>query len=288
MHSAFVKQSGIRHPTGFFEMENEEKKMKRLLITLTLVFMVVGAQNAFAIVVDLTAPGSSGTLNTGLFRQADPAPTGSGTIDSFVRLSTNDPYEQGYNTDGRPLQYDENSSPTFTRALPLSSVPIVTIAGVQYREFILDINQTAQDPLLSLNRVVVTLRASGGLLGATVADGAALGANADDLFAGDQLVYDSGLGNRVDLSYKNDAGSGKGDMFLYIPVSLFAGKTFTSVYLYSEFGGNGSEPPYQTNDGFEEWAVRSPTVAVPEPTSLLLIGIGLAGIAAGRRVSKSK
>jgi len=57
-----------------------------------------------------------------MFYQADPQATGSGVIDSFVRISTNDLIEEGYNTSGRPVPYDENTSPTFTHDLLLSEV----------------------------------------------------------------------------------------------------------------------------------------------------------------------
>src|SRR5439155_13939178 len=89
--------------------------------------------------VDLTTAGSLGTLNGAQFRQVDAQPTGSGVIDSFVRLQAQgakQTVEQGYNTDARPTQFDENSSPTFTRSLRLSDVPVVTIGGVEYREFL--------------------------------------------------------------------------------------------------------------------------------------------------------
>jgi len=73
-------------------------------------------------VLDLTDGGltDSGTINGALFEVNQVQPTGSGVIHSFVRMSTNQNVEQGYNTDARPLQYDENSSPTFTRKLPLA------------------------------------------------------------------------------------------------------------------------------------------------------------------------
>src|SRR5262249_1486704 len=55
------------------------------------------------------------------------------------------------------------------------------------------------------------------------------------------------------------SGSGQGDMFLDVPASLFTGPN-QFVYLYSHFGGEGG--PYACNDGFEEWAVRTPAVSL--------------------------
>src|SRR5205823_2080666 len=63
--------------------------------------------------------------------------------------------EQGYNTSVRPLQFDENKSPVFTRSLQLSESPDVTIDGVSYHEFLLDINQSSSNPLLSLDELRV-------------------------------------------------------------------------------------------------------------------------------------
>src|SRR5262252_9181811 len=71
-----------------------------------------------ATLVDLTFRGAEGTANGAIFDQSDAHPTGSGVIQSFVRIQGTG-VEQGYNTDARPLQLDENKSPTFTRSLSL-------------------------------------------------------------------------------------------------------------------------------------------------------------------------
>ena len=177
----------------------------------------------------------------------------------------------GYNTSERPLQFDENSSPTFTHDLALSTVPIVTIGGVEYREFLLDINQTSNNPLLSLHELQVFVGNTAELTGATV------GAGGTVSFAGATRIYDmdanAGGDSRVELDYNLNSGSGSGDMFFYLNNNLFAGGTF--VTLYSAFGA-----PNTNNDGFEEWAVRTPTSGgsgnLPEPGLLSLFGAALA------------
>src|SRR5262245_57950460 len=55
--------------------------------------------------LDLTARGAVGEINGALFRQYDARPTGTGVIDSFVRLqvpNARTSIQQGYNTDARP------------------------------------------------------------------------------------------------------------------------------------------------------------------------------------------
>src|SRR4029453_16175065 len=105
--------------------------------------VLLGATSAqAAISLDLTAGGTGSITTNDIFTTTDNSATGSGVIDSFVRVSTNETTEQGYNTSARPLEFDENTSATFTHDLPLSIVPIVTLGGVEYREFLLDINQT--------------------------------------------------------------------------------------------------------------------------------------------------
>ena len=104
--------------------------------------------------LDLTGSGAIGSVGDALFRQYSPQPTGTGVIDSFVRIqSIKGAVQQGYNSDHRPVQFDENTSPQFTRGLPLSEVPVVDIGGIKYREFLLDIcDQFGQPADRALNQ----------------------------------------------------------------------------------------------------------------------------------------
>jgi hypothetical protein len=224
-------------------------------------------------IVDLTAAGSTGTANGAMFRQGQVQPTGSGVIDSFVRIDGHhkDGIEQGYNTDYRPLQFDEKKDATFTHSLDLSDVPLVTIDGMEYREFMLDLN----DPLggnkdtLFLDQLQIFLGDSGSLHDFPSYDGHA------------NMVYN--LDGAGDTSIKlsaatNKGGSGKGDMFADIPADVFDHTSFSNVYLYSQFSSAGG--------GFEEWAVHkqvnAPTVdpVVPLPPAAWSGLAGIIGLAA--------
>jgi len=195
--------------------------------------------------VDLTQHGATGTINGAIFSQYDARPTGTGVIQSFLRIqgaSSHGAAQQGYNTDSRPLQFDENRSPQFTRAMHLSAVPVVNFGGTNYYEFLLDVNQKASQPLLSLDQVRVYVGGAGNLIGYDAAT---------NHLAGLSPVYDMDVGadNWVLLKSTLNTGSGSGDMLMYVPGSNFNGQAGDFVYVFSKFGENNSG-----SSGFQEWA----------------------------------
>ena len=259
-------------------MKTNSKRLvsiRRILIGSAIV--IAGSLSARAAVGDLTTAGSNATINGGFFQQVPSQSTGTGVIDPFVRISDNANVVEGYNATARPVMPQVNTSPTFTHDLQFSAVPQVTNptgapAGT-YLQFLLDINQTAVNPLLSLHELEIFTR-TGPLLVANTYS--ALSTNAVKRW---DLDFGPQGDSLINLNYGLNPGSGAGDMFAYIPLSAFAGVAANDfLYLYSAFG-----VPNPNNDGFEEWATLRPGPSVPDGGSTIaLLGgalLFLAGLA---------
>jgi hypothetical protein len=211
-----------------------------------------------------------------LYYQINGQPTGTGVIGSFVRIQQTGS-EEGFNTDtNNQLQ---NKDGTWTHSLALSALNTSTINGVDYYGFFLDINQENNSPLLSLNKLQVYTTDDPNIKDHHETS-ASVGSTTDGFNSAADPVYDvDGAGDKtVELDYSLGAGSGQGDMLVYIQKSLFAGKTGQYVVLFSSFGN-----PNASNDGFEEWWTAPsvnlgpgtpPPVAAPLP-STALAGIGI-------------
>ena len=204
--------------------------------------LIVTSTLANATVVDLTGDNHKGRINHAEFDWTDEQPTGTGYIQSFLRVQAG-PAEEGYNTSGG-TPFDDKSGP-WTRDIRVSDLEasIVTIGEIQYYKLLLDVNEPGgEESLISMDRLEFYTSSVGGQ---TTTDISSLGILRWSLDgAGDSYVLlDAG---------RND-GSGSGDMYAYIPVANFADALSTDfVYMYVRFG---DQVGASSAGGFEEWAI---------------------------------
>ncbi len=213
--------------------------------------------------VDLTELGGIRVFNDALFTNLQIG-AGTGVLDPFVRISTNTPTEKGYNTSGRKLEFDENSSPNFTTDLQLSDIPVVVINGIPVLEFQLDINEPNNGAGEYLSLDVIEIYATDSPITDPQAGG---GAYNDILSSMDplwQLDTDDTPGDDwVALNYALQSGSGVADMVMYVPLEFFDDlEQDAYITFYSEFGLQGIDDStditynWINDSGFEEWSVR--------------------------------
>ncbi len=211
--------------------------LSTLLIAVGSLLLAAGAR---ATVVDLIN-GDTGTINGAIFDWTPAQPTGTGIIQPFLRVySGTGLEEQGYNTSGTPLPFDDLAGP-WTHDLTFADLmtTAVTINGQNYFKLLLDVNEPGgSKSTISLDQLQFYTSTQGSL---TTTNISSLGT----------LRYSFSSGDSVLLDAARNHGSGSGDMFAYIPVSAFAGTASTDfVYMYCHFGGTDA-----SQGGFEEWAL---------------------------------
>jgi hypothetical protein len=238
----------------------------------------------------------SNSLGDAFFLQFDEdESSGTGVFNPFVRISANTLLQQGVNSSGRNLVWDENSAPGFTRDLKLDEVPTIEcpagfsgFAGQTCREFALDINEVGSGPLwyLSLDATRIYISEQAKICDISVCKNGTNNPFDFDKFSTDfgvdgaQLVWAmDGLkeeNHGIGLNFQLDNGSGRADMVMYVPESDFPAEASAAcpydqglgddcpyfVHFYSHFGADDSQ-----DDGFEEWDVRVLPIVLVEKTA---------------------
>ncbi|MBU0468292.1 MAG: PEP-CTERM sorting domain-containing protein [Candidatus Omnitrophica bacterium] len=266
---------------------------KAFLLSFVFLTILIPLNSNAAVILDLSVPSvnQNGYINGAFFQWTDIQSTGTGKINPFVQLEDNTANGlviEGYNTTASNT-FDNKNNDSYNHQISLSSIPIVTLNNIDYREFLLDINQnnSGDNGYLSVDEIQIFL---------SILDDPNQSVESFDAFGelniiGD-LVYrldiktqaaDTDIDNFIKLDESIQPGSGKGDMFAYIPDQLFLnllnqGMTNDQVYLYSRFGEN-----FSNHGGFVEWGFRPAAIdtvtnnSVPEPATMLLFASGLAG-----------
>ncbi len=130
------------------------------VLAIAAVLLPLSVAPSSAGVCDLTTKGSTCTdvsFGGALYTNQVTSATRTFYIDPFLQLKSTgvSPIERGYNTGGTYQSGLQQAGETSN--LLLTDVPITTIGGVQYREFLLAINEPNGNPQLSLDQLQIFL-----------------------------------------------------------------------------------------------------------------------------------
>lgn len=249
-----------------FRRLNAGTALQALAVVTVLLFATT---NARAADFDLLTQGNTATINGASFIQGDNGrSSGTGVFPAFVRIQAPGT-EEGYNT---PVDgvFDNTSDATHNLNVTLSMLGTVScsLSGGLCYEFFLDINEAGGgQQFLSLDKLEIRV-------------GTTASPSSENMNSFSTVIYTmdgpAGADNTVLLDAFLEEGSGKADMTLLVPTSLFSGLPgSTFLYLYSSFGARGGV--YDSSDGFEEWSFRAGEgVIIPEPSTYALYALGAA------------
>jgi hypothetical protein len=238
-------------------MKTRVPSLSALLIAAAALLLATGAR---ATVVDLTTSSTaSGAINGALFFASDQQPAGTGFIDPFLRVQDNGHggFEQGYNTDGG-FPFDDKNPHNFQHSLLLSSLAQFDVNGTEYFKFMLDSNQsgTPSNHTFTMTQLQIYTSNNGSQTTTTFNPNGTLNLGT--------LAYNLNPGGATNNVITTGTGSGKYDMAMYVPVSLF---NLADKYVTLYFAGNG-------NGGFEEWTAATGVSPIPEASTFFPI-VGL-------------
>lgn len=267
-------------------------KLSKSLLIPVVAAALCGGSSASATIVDLVN-NDVGTVDTiygtAIFQTVSPKPAGSGFVDNmsdvFLTMRANGS-EQGYNTDAKRAPYDvQRDSTRFNNTLQLSQLQTTTVNGVDYFQFVIDINEPngGTKSLISLDQLKLF----------TSTDPSKSTMNIESLGI---KRFDLDLPSDSFIKYDDqNSGSGEGDIAFFIPTAAFydpaslglnlpVAKSTDYLYLYAQFGANISAD-FETGGGYEEFWTAQGLTPVPEvSTAVPLAGILLlAGLHFQRR-----
>jgi hypothetical protein len=279
------------------------------VVAALLLAGLTAAPVSAATVIDITTGAMRANVNGAWFIGWNPGPsTGTGLFNPFLSIQSpgNAGIEHGYN---HSLPHTPHLVPVFdeylagrTRALPVADIPVVTLEGETYREFLLDAGEPSahQKKNLEIEKLQVFLTTTPNVL-TTVFNHGIL------QFPG-QLIYNldaagleedcDGWGRDITVLLDGSLSSGNGspDMKFLLPNHLFSNvDAATYVVFYTKFGkadgtfsewgvgpaggsGSSNSSSSSSGGGATPWPSPHPgsgdptvTAAVPEPGSVVLL-----------------
>jgi hypothetical protein len=243
-------------------------------LTITAGFFATSG-NARATIIDLTSgPDASGEIDGALFFATQQQPAGTGYIDPFLRIQEKN-FEQGYNTDGG-FPFDDKNPHNYQHSLYIPDLTATIINGTAYLAFMLDSNQNGNsytEHVLEMTALQIFTTNDPNQTTESFNSAGILQLNGT-------LVYNMNA-NGSNAVLTTATGSGKGDMFMYVPASLVqTGELY--LVLYSAFGND-----IPTDGGFEEWVFIPGTAPIPEVSTLFPV-VGLLAAVLSTRVLRRR